>query len=640
MQNCAQTLLRSVLQLSTPEPAPGNRASWYTPGLTDGLGDRLLMFDNSAASSLELLRFRRAFGDQPTFEAELRRRVDELKHFMHPAIARVRAVDSLGDGAGLALISNYIDGKRLIDVLHDARGASFATSLIQQIVPALVELHGQGDDIAHGAITPERVVVTPEGGLILSEHVIGSALASLHWPSQRLRAEIGLPVTATSNTVLDGRNDVMQLGFVALSLLLGRRVDPTAYPDSVSHLLDVAGAGPRGSSPSTQLRRWIERALQLNDEAFATAQEALDALDDVSRARLLVAPTAPRSIPIPEEHVRALQARLRTDQAPARRPTLVEFPAAAVEPPRATDPAAPFVMPPPRQFRLAIYASAAIVLALASFVIGRKFGQPRQPDASLPVSAPVSAPSAVAPPAVAPPPSSAPSAGPTTTSSPSPVAPALSAPAPTATPSRLDVTSDPAGATVTVNGTRRGVTPLSLPLPPGIYDVAVTNDSSSTRRKIEVKTGVASSMAASFSTAQASAGYLAIATPIELQILEDGNLIGTTNAARVMLPAGKHSLQLVNRSLGFEANLPVNIPAGKSISASVSLPNGTAFLNALPWANVSIDGRSLGTTPLANIELPIGTHEVVWTHPQFGERKQSITVHVKTPVRLVLDWSK
>ena len=293
VQNCAQTVLRSVLQLSTPDPAPGNRASWYTPGLTDGLGDRLLMFDNSASSSLELLRFRRVFGDQPSFESELRRRVEQLKHFMHPAIARIRAVDSLGDGAGLALISNYIDGKRLIDVLHDARGASFATSLIQQIVPALVELHGQGDDVAHAAITPERIVVTPEGGLILTEHVLGSALASLQWPSQRLLSEIGMPVTAASATVLDGRNDVMQVGFVALSLLLGRRVDPTAYPGSVTHLLDVAGAGPRGSSPSTQLRRWIERALQIGDEPFATAQDALDALDDVSRARLLVAPWAP-----------------------------------------------------------------------------------------------------------------------------------------------------------------------------------------------------------------------------------------------------------------------------------------------------------------------------------------------------------
>ena len=610
------------------------------------------MCDNTASSSLELLRFRRVYGDQPSFEAELRRRVEQLKHFLHPAIARIRAVDSLGDGAGLALISNYVDGKRLIDVLHDARGASFATSLIQQVVPALVELHGQGDDVAHGAITPERIVVTAEGGLILSEHVLGSALASLQWPSQRLRSEIGVPVSAASTTVLDGRNDVMQLGFVALSLLLGRRVDPTAYPGSVTHLLDVAGAGPRGSSPSTQLRRWIERALQIGDEPFATAQEALDALDDVSRARLLVAPTAPRSLPISEAHARALQARLRGEETPARRPaTLVEFPATPVEPSPAPARVAPIVMPPPRQFRMTFYVSAVVVLALASFVIGRWFGQPRQAVAPPPVtesaaapvsapattSAPASASSVTPPPVPAPAPETASPAAPSTAPRTSSAPPVISIPPST---SRLDVTSDPVGATVTINGVRRGVTPLALPLAPGSYDVAVSNGSSTSRRRIEVRDGVASSMVASFSSAQGSAGYLAIETPIELQILEDGNLIGSTNTARVMLPAGRHSLQLVNRALGFETTLPVNIPAGKSINASVGLPNGTAFLNALPWANVSVDGRALGTTPLANIELPIGTHEVVWTHPQFGERKQSITVHVKTPVRLVLDWSK
>ena len=32
-------------------------ASWYTPGLVDGFGDRLLMFDNTETESLELLRF-------------------------------------------------------------------------------------------------------------------------------------------------------------------------------------------------------------------------------------------------------------------------------------------------------------------------------------------------------------------------------------------------------------------------------------------------------------------------------------------------------------------------------------------------------------------------------------------------------
>ena len=38
--------------------APKPLASWYTEGLCDCIGDRLLMFDNTGKPSLELLRFR------------------------------------------------------------------------------------------------------------------------------------------------------------------------------------------------------------------------------------------------------------------------------------------------------------------------------------------------------------------------------------------------------------------------------------------------------------------------------------------------------------------------------------------------------------------------------------------------------
>ena len=43
-------------------------ASWYTQGTSDGLGDRLLMFDNTSAASLELLRFRSDLAETPGFE--------------------------------------------------------------------------------------------------------------------------------------------------------------------------------------------------------------------------------------------------------------------------------------------------------------------------------------------------------------------------------------------------------------------------------------------------------------------------------------------------------------------------------------------------------------------------------------------
>ena len=47
----------------------------YTPGLSDGLGDRLMMFDNATQSSVELLRFKREFSDAPGFEEAVRDRV-------------------------------------------------------------------------------------------------------------------------------------------------------------------------------------------------------------------------------------------------------------------------------------------------------------------------------------------------------------------------------------------------------------------------------------------------------------------------------------------------------------------------------------------------------------------------------------
>src|SRR5688572_31900971 len=81
-------------------------ASWYTEGVSDGVGDRLLMFDNSGTTSLELLRFRPELVAVRGFEDALRDRVAELREFTHPAFPQVRAVEQLDTG-GLALVSTF-----------------------------------------------------------------------------------------------------------------------------------------------------------------------------------------------------------------------------------------------------------------------------------------------------------------------------------------------------------------------------------------------------------------------------------------------------------------------------------------------------------------------------------------------------
>ena len=284
--------------------AASHLASWYMPGLSDGLGDRLLMFDNTASASLELLRFRRDLGDVPVFEAAVRQRLRELERFDHAGIARVRAFKSLGDGEGLALVSNHTAGQRLSEVLHAARGPALGLDLIRQLTPALADLQSQGDDIAHGILTPERIIVTPEGRLVMVEHVLGSALQAVNLSPHR-RADLGL-VARAHDGLLGRRGDVVQLGLAALSLVLGRRIDPADYPLQVATLLDeLELIDAPGASEFARLRRWMQHALQFGGRTFGSAAEAHEALrealeqrDTAPRENVIAFPAVPAEPPI------------------------------------------------------------------------------------------------------------------------------------------------------------------------------------------------------------------------------------------------------------------------------------------------------------------------------------------------------
>jgi hypothetical protein len=61
---------------------------------------------------------------------------------------------------------------------------------------------------------------------------------------------------------------------------------------------------------------------------------------------------------------------------------------------------------------------------------------------------------------------------------------------------------------------------------------------------------------------------------------------------------------------------------------------GTVNLNASPWAEVWLDGRRIGETPIGNLAVPIGPHEIVFRHPEFGEKKHAVSVTTAAPVRL------
>jgi hypothetical protein len=206
---------------------------------------------------------------------------------------------------------------------------------------------------------------------------------------------------------------------------------------------------------------------------------------------------------------------------------------------------------------------------------------------------------------------------------------------------RLDVTADRAGAHVSIDGKPRGVTPLNVTdIPPGRHTVTVTAGDANVVRTVDVTAGSAASVMVALGDPGVSAGWLSISAPFELQVSENGQVLGSTSTERIMIAAGKHTLDLQNGALEFATRQTIDVPPGKTAKVSVSVPNGSLSINALPWADVLVDGKPVGVTPLGKITVPIGTHEIVWRHPQLGERRRTVSVTAGAPVRIGMDLTK
>ena len=218
------------------------------------------------------------------------------------------------------------------------------------------------------------------------------------------------------------------------------------------------------------------------------------------------------------------------------------------------------------------------------------------------------------------------------------------APSPVAAPltGKLSVATDHGATRVVVDGRPIGSSPIVLAgLAVGEHTVAIATDAGTVERRVKIEAGATASVL--FSAPQApgtAAGWLAVAAPFEVQIYQDTELVGSSAASRIMMAAGRHDLRLFNATLGFEETRRIDVAAGKTNAIRIAAPNAPVSINAKPWADVFVDGGALGQTPLANVSLAIGTHQITFRHPQFGERRQTLVVIVTGPNRVNADFTK
>jgi hypothetical protein len=206
---------------------------------------------------------------------------------------------------------------------------------------------------------------------------------------------------------------------------------------------------------------------------------------------------------------------------------------------------------------------------------------------------------------------------------------------PAAPTGRLEIETQPAGARVLLNGTPAGETPLTLDaVPAGRHTVTFLAPSGSVRRTVRIEAGRTVKL-----DVPIFSGWVGIFAPFVVEVSAGGRVVGTTEEPRIMLSPGRHELTLTNRELGYRAVQSVDIEPGQVRTLTID-PRGRANLNATPWAEVWIDGQKVGETPLANLELPLGTREVVFRHPQFGERRTTVTIRADKPAALSVDMGR
>jgi hypothetical protein len=208
---------------------------------------------------------------------------------------------------------------------------------------------------------------------------------------------------------------------------------------------------------------------------------------------------------------------------------------------------------------------------------------------------------------------------------------------------QLHVRTNPPGARVVLDGVPRGTSPLTIgEVPPGVHVVMLDGDAGSTKQDVTIEAGIAAMLVVTLSVPPSGpgSGWISVAAPVDMQIYENGHLLGSSATERIMVPAGKHEIEVSNVPLAYRSVRTVQVVPGKVVPLKIELPEQRLAVNAVPWAEVWIDGEKVGETPIGDLKVSVGPHEVIFRHPDLGEQRHAITVTAAAPARLSVDLRK
>ena len=181
----------------------------------------------------------------------------------------------------------------------------------------------------------------------------------------------------------------------------------------------------------------------------------------------------------------------------------------------------------------------------------------------------------------------------------------------------ISIQSNPSGAAVYVDNAFAGITPTTYGTLSGSHTVTIKQagyeDFSTT---VNVPGGGVVNVSANLRAIARNGRLNLSSTPSGAQVVIDGRPVGTTPMV-IDLPEGSHNVEF-RRSGYAPASTTVNVRANRTVSYNAILAQlrreGQVNFDSNPrGAQVTIDGRVVGTTPTATVTLPEGSYQAQFT---------------------------
>lgn len=352
----------------------------------DGFGVRVADTDPGSGDALERLYVSDTF---KTVVEQLRERTGRLTNLRHIRFVRLRSIERDPDKR-FYILADATPGIRLARVLELTSLLGLTVDVdtvihvLRELLPALALLH-DSRSVTHGAVGPERLLVTDKGRVVVGDHMFGSALDKLRLSRARLWQDLRVPMPPAAGVPrFDKRSDVSQVGMVALAMLLGRPLRDEEFPTRIPSLLDSLTETHRGGHTerlSKELRAWLERALPIDArKPFLATKEAQASLEDVVAGRKAYSPNSAA--------LKAFVTKFLTEYS-RRGPVTPETAAPSPAAPESVPPVVvhPVAAPPPAPVELPVAASVPPPEPVASDVAASAVGdaaQAREPVTSEP----------------------------------------------------------------------------------------------------------------------------------------------------------------------------------------------------------------------------------------------------------------